>query len=83
MLASSGEVHGVLGIIVDLNCLGQRLGVPAITLARHVAAFSTARQRKTGFTVRNDITSHGPLLAPLRTLGFPTLVPAGDPCCTS
>lgn len=41
MLASSGEVHGVLGIIVDLNCLGQRLGVPAITLARHVAAFST------------------------------------------
>ncbi len=46
VLASSGEVHGVLGIIVDLNCLGQRLGVPAVTLTRHMAAFSTARQRK-------------------------------------
>lgn len=59
MLASSGEVHGVLGIIVDLNCLGQRLGVPAVTLARHVAPFSTARQRKAGFklTARKDITS--------------------------
>lgn len=59
VLASSGEVHGVLGIIVDLNRLGQCLGVPAVTLARHVAAFSAARQRKAGFTstVRNDITS--------------------------
>lgn len=59
MLASSGEVHGVLGIIVDLNCLGQCLGVPAVTLARHVAAFSAVRQRKTRFTltVRNGITS--------------------------
>lgn len=44
VLPSSGEVHGVLGVIVDLNRLGQRLRVPAITLARHVAAFSTARQ---------------------------------------
>lgn len=47
VLFSSGEVHGVLGIIVDLNCLGQRLGVPPVTLARHVASFSTARCRKT------------------------------------
>lgn len=57
MLASSGEVHGVLGIIVDLNCLGQRLGVPTVTLARHMAAFSTERQRETGFNfdiVKND-----------------------------
>lgn len=59
VLASSGEVHGVLGIIVDLNCLGQCLGVPAITLTRHVTAFSAARQRKAGFTftVGNVITS--------------------------
>lgn len=49
VLASSGEVHGVLGIIVDLNCLGQCLGVPAITLTGHVTAFSAARQRKAGF----------------------------------
>lgn len=48
MLTSSGEVHGVLGVIVDLNGLGQRLGVPAVTLARHVAAFSTAKQIETG-----------------------------------
>lgn len=44
MLTSSGEVHGVLGVIVDLNRLGQSLGVTAVALARHVAAFSTARQ---------------------------------------
>ena len=49
MLASSGEVHGVLGIIMDLNCLGQRLGVPAVTLARYMAAFSTVRHREAGF----------------------------------
>lgn len=30
---SSGKVHGVLGVIVDLDRLCQRLGVPAITLA--------------------------------------------------
>lgn len=33
VLAGSSEVHGVLGVIVDLNCLGQRLGVPTVTLA--------------------------------------------------
>lgn len=51
-LASSGEVHGVLGIIVDLDCLGQCLGVPAITLSRHVAAFRTGKQRREGFRVQ-------------------------------
>lgn len=55
MLASSGEVHGVLGIIVDLNCLGQRLGVPAVTLARHVAAFSTVGQRGAGFNIFQEL----------------------------
>lgn len=44
VLTSSGEVHGVLSVIVDLNGLGESLGVTAIALARHVAAFSTARQ---------------------------------------
>lgn len=27
-----GEVHGPQCVVVDLNCLGQRLGVPAVTL---------------------------------------------------
>lgn len=56
MLASSGEVHGVLGVIVDLDRLGQRLRVPAVTLARHVAPFSAVRQREAEvtLTVRED-----------------------------
>lgn len=33
LFASLSEVHGVLGVIVDLDCLGQRLRVPAVTLA--------------------------------------------------
>lgn len=40
----------MLGIIVDLDCLGQRLGVSAVTLTRHMTAFSAARHRKGGFT---------------------------------
>lgn len=48
MLAGSGKVHGVLGVIVDLNRLGQCLRVPAITLTRHMAALGTARQGQEG-----------------------------------
>lgn len=33
LFASLSEVHGVLGVIVDLDRLGQRLRVPAVTLA--------------------------------------------------
>lgn len=44
-LAGSGEVHGVLGVIVDLNRLGQSLRVPAVALTRHVAALGAAGQR--------------------------------------
>lgn len=53
VLAGSGEVHGVLGVIVDLNRLGQGLGVPAITLTRHMAAFGTARQGQEGVISRH------------------------------
>lgn len=38
VLASLSEIHGVLGVVVDLDRLRQRLGVPAVTLARHMAA---------------------------------------------
>lgn len=48
-LAGSGEVHGVLGVIVDLNRLGQSLRVPAVALTRHVAALGAAGQRGTEF----------------------------------
>lgn len=37
---SSGEVHGPQGVVVDLNSFGQRLGVPTVTLTRHMAALS-------------------------------------------
>lgn len=52
VLAGSGEVHGVLGVIVDLNRLGQCLGVPAITLTRHMAALGAVRQGQEGVTSR-------------------------------
>lgn len=48
VLAGSGKVHGVLGVIVDLNRLGQCLGVPAITLTWHMAALGAARQGQEG-----------------------------------
>lgn len=35
---SSGKVHGPQGVVVDLHSFGQRLGVPTVTLTRHVAA---------------------------------------------
>lgn len=54
MLTSSGEVHGVLSIIVDLNRLGQSLGVTAVALARHVAAFSTATQKRPDVSRKHD-----------------------------
>lgn len=37
---SSGKVHGSQGVVVNLNSLGQRLGVPAVALAGHMAAFA-------------------------------------------
>lgn len=46
LLGISGEVHGVLGVIVDLNGLGQSLGVPTVTLARHMAALGAEREEK-------------------------------------
>lgn len=36
----SSEIHGVLGVVVDLHGLGQRLRVAAVALPRHVAALS-------------------------------------------
>lgn len=41
----SGEVHGPQCVVVDLNGLGQRLGVPAVTLPWDVAALRTARRK--------------------------------------
>jgi len=43
---SSGEVHGPQGVVVDLNSFGQRLGVPTVTLTRHVAALGAAEWRR-------------------------------------
>jgi len=37
----SGEVHGPQGVVVDLDGLGQRLGVPTVTLTRDMAALAT------------------------------------------
>lgn len=36
----SSEIHGVLGVVVDLHGLGQRLRIAAVALPRHVAALS-------------------------------------------
>lgn len=44
----SGEVHGPQGVVVDLNRLGQRLGVPAVALTGHMAALSTEGRRQRG-----------------------------------
>lgn len=44
--ASSGEVHGPQGVVVDLHSLGQSLGVPAVALPRDVAALSAAEDRE-------------------------------------
>ena len=41
--SSSGEVHGPQGVVVNLNCFGQCLGVPTVTLTGHMAALSTVR----------------------------------------
>lgn len=49
-LARSGEVHGVLGVIVDLDRLGQSLRVPAVALTRHVAALGAAGRRQREFS---------------------------------
>lgn len=43
---SSGEVHGPQGVVVNLNSFGQRLGVPTVTLTRHMAALSAAEWRE-------------------------------------
>ena len=40
---SSGEVHGPQSVVVNLNSFSQRLGVPTVTLTRHMAALSTAK----------------------------------------
>lgn len=48
----SGKVHGPQGVMVDLDSFGQSLGVPAITLTRHVAALSTAETTETGVVER-------------------------------
>lgn len=45
---SSGEVHGPQGVVVNLNSFSQSLGVPTITLTRHMAAFSAAEWRRSG-----------------------------------
>lgn len=42
---SSGKVHGPQGVVVNLNSFGQRLGVPTVTLTRHMAALSAAEWR--------------------------------------
>lgn len=44
---SSGKIHGPQSVMVNLNCFGQRLGVPAITLTRHMAALGTVERRRT------------------------------------
>lgn len=44
---SSGKIHGPQSVMVNLNCFGQRLGVPAITLTRHMAALGTVEKRGT------------------------------------
>lgn len=43
---SSGEVHGPQGVVVDLNSFGQRLGVPTVTLTRHMAALSASERTR-------------------------------------
>lgn len=47
---ASGEVHGPQGVVVDLHRLGQRLRVPAVALARDVAALSTGGTSRSGRT---------------------------------
>lgn len=42
-----GKVHGPQGVMMNLNSFSQSLGVPAITLTRHVAALSTAETTET------------------------------------
>lgn len=44
---SSGKIHGPQSVMVNLNSFGQRLGVPPITLTRHMAALGTAEGRGT------------------------------------
>lgn len=37
----SGEVHGPQSVVMNLNSLSQRLGIPTVTLTGHMAALST------------------------------------------
>lgn len=42
----SGEVHGPQSVVMNLNSLSQRLGIPTVTLTGHMAALSTAERRE-------------------------------------
>lgn len=53
----SGKVHGPQGVVMNLNSFSQSLGVPAITLAGHVAALSTAETTETSAVKRWHIIS--------------------------
>lgn len=53
---SSGEVHGVLCVVVDLNRLCQSLRVAAVALTRHVAPLGAGRKEADTQRVRTDFT---------------------------
>lgn len=54
----SGKVHGPQGIVMNLNSFSQSLGVPTITLTRHVAALATAETTETAVVEQWHITSY-------------------------
>lgn len=58
---SSGEVHGVLRVVVDLNRLRQSLRVAAVALTRHVAALGAGR--KEADTNGSELLKEGPLIS--------------------
>ena len=51
----SGKVHGAQRVLVDLHRLGQGLLVPAVALARRVAALSTGGRGGDGY--HGDVTT--------------------------
>lgn len=45
MEAGLGKVHGPQSVVMDLHSFGQGLRISAITLARHMAAFSAVEEK--------------------------------------
>ena len=61
-MVCSGKVHGPQGVVVDLHGLGQSLGVPSVTLPRHVAALSTEGGKRRGRAVRRTLMNYSVLV---------------------